>query len=69
MRFRRRQGGYTLAELVLVAQDEARVERFTRQEDGRWLLSEANRWGDSLPLPSIGCEIPLAEIYDRVVPA
>lgn len=57
----------SLAELVLVAQDEIRVERYTRQEDGRWLLSEASR-GDSLALPSISCEIPLSEIYERVTP-
>lgn len=57
----------SLAELVLVAQDEARVERFTRQGDGRWLLSEAEGPSGVLSLPAIGCEIPLPEIYDRVL--
>lgn len=53
-------------EYVLVAQDEIRVELFTRQEDGHWLLSEASRLEETLPLVSIGCELRLADVYDRV---
>lgn len=56
----------SLREYVLVAQDEVRVELFTRQEDGHWLLSEASRLEEAIPLASIGCELPLADVYDRV---
>lgn len=58
----------TLQEVVLVAQDRVNVERFSRQPEGAWLLSEAKRLDDRLALPSIGCELLLADVYDRVLP-
>ena len=58
-----------LQEVVLVAQDRISVERFARQPEGAWLLSEAKRLDDRLVLPSIGCELCLADVYDRVLPA
>ena len=55
-------------EYVLVSQEEVRVEIFTRQEDGHWLLSqEAARLDEALLLASIGCELRLADVYDRVI--
>jgi Uma2 family endonuclease len=56
----------TLQEVVLVSQDRIEVERFSRQPNGDWLLSEATRLEDHLPLPSIGCELSLAAVYERV---
>jgi Uma2 family endonuclease len=55
----------SLREYVLVAQDQVMVERFTRQGD-EWLLTEFNSLNASLRLASIGCEVPLREIYARV---
>lgn len=55
-------------EYVLVSQEEVRVEIFTRQEDGHWLLSqEAAHLDETVPLASIGCELRLADVYDRVI--
>jgi Uma2 family endonuclease len=56
----------SLAEYVLIAQDRCRVERFTRQPDGQWLLSEARDLGAAMALPSIGSQLALAEVYERV---
>lgn len=56
----------SLREYVLVAQEEARVELFTRQDDGHWLLSEASRLDEAIPLASIGCELRLADVYERL---
>lgn len=56
----------SLAEYVLVAQDLPHVEHYVRQPDGTWLFREHWGLGETLRLPSIGCEIPLATIYDRV---
>ena len=54
-------------EYVLVSQEEVRVEIFTRQDDGHWLLSEeAGRLEETVPLASIGCELRLADVYERV---
>jgi Uma2 family endonuclease len=52
-------------EYVLVAQDEVKVERFTRRGDD-WVLSIFTSLDDTLRLSSIDCEIALREIYDRV---
>ena len=55
----------SLKEYVLVAQDEIRVERFTRRGDD-WVLSVFTSLDDTLRLASIDCEVPLREIYDKV---
>lgn len=55
----------SLQEYVLVAQDEVRVERFTRRGDD-WILSVFTSLDDTLRLASIDCEVPLREIYDKV---
>ena len=56
----------SLADYVLIAQDRVHVEHFTKQTDGRWLLSETDDRASALELPSIGCRLFLAEIYERV---
>jgi Uma2 family endonuclease len=55
----------SVREYVLVAQDRVLAERFTRQGQ-EWLLCELNRPEDVLRLASIGCEVPLGEIYAKV---
>ncbi len=55
----------TLHEYVLVAQDEMRVERYTRRGDD-WLLTEFTKPGDSLRLASIDFAVPLSEIYAKI---
>lgn len=56
----------SLREYLLVSQEEIRVELFTRQEDGHWLLSEASRLEETVALGSIGCTLLLADVYERV---
>jgi Uma2 family endonuclease len=56
----------SLQTYVLVAQDRPHIEKFERWPDGQWLLSEASDLAGSLPLPSIGCTLTLAEVYDNV---
>ena len=56
----------SLAEYLLVAQDQPRIEQFTRQASGDWLLHEATGLEASIRLPSIECELKLADVYDRV---
>ncbi len=56
----------SLAEYVLIAQDKPHFEHFVRQPDNRWLLAETNRLEDTIHLPSIACDLALAEIYDKV---
>jgi Uma2 family endonuclease len=56
----------SLLQYVLIAQDEARIERFDRQSDPLWLPSEAVGLGTTLSLASIGCELALSQVYERV---
>jgi Uma2 family endonuclease len=57
----------SLQEYVLVSQDCHRVERFVRGEDGQqWVFSEVSDLTGTLRLDSIGCSLPLSEIYDKV---
>lgn len=55
-----------LQEYVLASPSEARVEVFRRQADGSWLMTEALGLDTLCEFQSVGCSIPLAEIYDKV---
>jgi Uma2 family endonuclease len=57
----------SLAEYLLVAQDEQRIEKYLRQPDGRWLLSEHRPPEDAVELISVQCSLVLMEVYDKVV--
>ncbi len=56
----------SLREYVLVAQDRVHVDRFTRQENGQWLLAGYSDLDEAIELPSLACSVPLAEIYRGV---
>jgi Uma2 family endonuclease len=53
----------SLEEYLLIAQDRPHVEQYTRQPDGRWLLSEAEGLQAIVHLPSIGAGLALSEVY------
>jgi Uma2 family endonuclease len=55
----------SLQEYVLIAQDSVRVEHYLRQGE-QWLLTEFSHPDDALHLASIGCNLPLREIYAKV---
>jgi Uma2 family endonuclease len=56
----------SLQEYVLVAQDEARIEKYVRRGDGFWLLSEAVGMSAEIEFSSIECLIALREVYDKI---
>lgn len=55
-----------LREYVLVSQHEARVEAFARAPDDRWTVTAAEGRDAVLTLASVGCALPLAELYEGV---
>ena len=55
----------SLQEYVLISQDEALVEHYVRNEN-QWVFSEIDSLAETLVLPSLDCELPLAEIYLKV---
>jgi Uma2 family endonuclease len=56
----------SVSDYVLVAQDSFRVEHRSRQPDGTWLVTTHEDPGAVLALKSVGCDIPLSEIYRRI---
>jgi Uma2 family endonuclease len=56
----------SLREYVLVAQDEARIEKYLKSGDGFWVLSDAVGMDASIKFESIDCVIPLREVFDKV---
>jgi len=60
----------SLQEYLTVAQDTVHIEQWTRQQDGRWLLTESNDPAAELALESIGVRIGISTFYEKVeVPA
>ena len=57
----------TLGEYLLVAQHRPHVTRLFKQDDGLWIHTELNDPGATLELASLGCELPLSELYRSVV--
>lgn len=60
------RGSATLREYILVSQERPHIERFTRQENGSWLLTEFDGLNETLEFTSLDCVLPLAEIYTNV---
>lgn len=56
----------SLQEYVLVTQHEMRVEVFRRRPEGFWELQEFTDPEDRIRLESVGCELVLREVYQRV---
>ena len=53
----------SLSGYLLVAQDKPRVEYYTRQADGLWLLSEINGVDALVKLNSLKIDLRLASVY------
>jgi Uma2 family endonuclease len=53
----------SLREYLLVAQDRVSVDLYTPQADGLWVLTPFDDLDGRVTLPSIGCELALAEVY------
>ena len=56
----------SLAEHLLVAQHEIRLEQYTKQPDERWALSEYTSLDTLVQLPSIDCSLKLSDVYDKI---
>jgi Uma2 family endonuclease len=56
----------SLAEYLLVAQDEYKVEQYVKQPDGRWLLTDIRSLEGVVEMASIQCRLTLADVYDKV---
>ena len=56
----------SLREYLMLGSERMHADLFTRQPDGRWLLTAISRAEDIVELESIGCKLVLAEVYEKV---
>jgi Uma2 family endonuclease len=56
----------SLREYVLIAQDSPHIERFLRQDDGTWILTNVTGMDASLQLASVDAALALADVYEKV---
>ena len=56
----------SLSDYLLISSDRMSAELYTRQSDGRWVLTAVENPQDTLEIPSIGCRVALADLYEKV---
>lgn len=56
----------SLSEYLLISSLRISAELFTRQADGRWILTARTSLEESIELESIGCRLLLADLYEKV---
>jgi Uma2 family endonuclease len=56
----------SLAEHLLVAQEEYRIEQYTRLPEGHWILAETSSLEGVVELQSIECTLSLSQVYNKV---
>jgi len=57
----------TLTDYVLVAQDRPVIDHYHRGDDALWTLRTLEGLEARLRLEGIGCTVPLADMYERIV--
>lgn len=56
----------SVLEYLTIAQEKVFIEYWSRQSNHRWLLTEFDNLSASIRLESIGVDLSVAEIYDKV---
>ncbi|MCU1329829.1 MAG: hypothetical protein JWN34_5199 [Bryobacterales bacterium] len=56
----------SLREYLLLTSDRAHADVYSRQADGRWLLTSHDKPEDILVLESVGTQIAVADLYEKV---
>jgi Uma2 family endonuclease len=56
----------SVSEYLMIASERVSAELYTRQPDGRWMLTAVDRMEDSLDLQSVGVHLALADLYEKV---
>ena len=56
----------SLRQYLMLSSEEVHAELYTLDELSRWVLTETRDLGATLDLSSIGCQVPLAEVYHGI---
>lgn len=57
----------SLKEYILVSQHQPKIERFSKNPEGQWVLSETGPADAVIRLDAIDCTLSLSEVYDKVM--
>jgi Uma2 family endonuclease len=57
----------TLTDYLLVAQDRPQIEHFLRNASGGWTFERYSGLETTVAISSIGCNLRLTDVYDRVI--
>jgi Uma2 family endonuclease len=57
----------SLQDLLLISQEQARVEQYARQSAQQWLLTEIRGLDARVELTAVPCVLRLSDIYDNVL--
>jgi Uma2 family endonuclease len=66
VKFRRYREVESLTDYILVDQDQARIEQFTRGDAHTWTFRDYQDASETLLIESIGVSLPIARIYERI---
>jgi Uma2 family endonuclease len=56
----------SLVHYLMISSDRMSAELYTRETDGRWVLSPAEQPNDVIDLPAINARLTLADLYEKV---
>ena len=56
----------SLQDYILIAQDAAHIEHYTRHEPNQWILTEVVGLDNSLTIASLGVTINLTDAYEQI---
>lgn len=56
----------SVQEYVLISQNQARIEKFIRQDNEKWLYEQVYGLDSAIYLPSIACTLSLSFVYNKI---
>ncbi len=59
----------SVTQILFLARDRAQAQRHSRNENGQWLLTDAQGLDSVIEIPSVGATLALADVYERVLSA
>ena len=65
-KFTRYKSITSFCEYLLVAQHQPHITQLVRQADGTWIYDEFTDPTSTVKLASLGCDLPLSEIYEGI---
>ncbi len=68
VKFRNYRQISSLKEYVMISQHSRRIERYFRNPNKQWVLSEADDENPLILLESVGCTLDISEVYDKTEP-